>query len=336
MKRVLLVFLVTFLISKLCLSQDLITLKTGEQIHSKIMEVGQTEIRYKKFDNQNGPVYVVLKSDISAILYENGTKDLFNIEQTNPETGKVNPLPENSVIAKEAAPSAKNTGKSRLLIGFSGVLPTGTWPATALSNMGTSSFLKGQGNAVKSYGFGVLIQGNISSHFSLFFDMNAYDYNIFLGSKGQKVTTAWTTSEGAANSSQLYAQLPDNMNFDMQATGLRLGGKYIIGNNKIRPWAGAAFGYYKWTANYYNKEKTSSWGKDEGFVTGLTFQLGVDFELMPGIIITPFADLASPAVTYKMKDLIYKQWDIEYDSPIMGTSRLGLTVSFSPISPAKK
>lgn len=336
MKRVFIVFLVTFSLSKICLSQDIITLRTGEQIRSKILEIGQTEIKYKKFDNQNGPVYVVVKSDISNILYENGTKDFFSNEQTKSETGKVNPMSENVVTAKEAVPSPAKTGKSRFLIGFSGVWPTGTWPATALSNMGTSSFLKGQDNAVKSYGFGVLIQGNISNHISLFFDINAYDYNIYLGKKGQQVTTAWTTAEGAQYSSQLYAVLPSDMNFDMQATGFRLGGKYIIGTNKIRPWGGAAFGFYKWTANYFNGNKTQSWGKDDGFVSGLTFLLGIDFELMPGIIITPFADLASPVATYKMKDLIYKQWDVQDDNPIMGTSRLGLTLSFSPVSGKKK
>jgi hypothetical protein len=343
MKRVLLVFLVTFLISKLCLSQDLITLKTGGQIRSKIMEVGQTEIRYKKFDNQNGPVYVVLKSDISAILYENGTKDLFNTEQTKTETGKVNPVPENSVIAKEVAPSAKNTGKSKFLIGFSGVLPTGTWPATALTNMGTTSFLKGQGNAVKSYGFGIFIQGKISNHFSLFFDINAYDYNIFLAKKGSDVQTVWTVEESAthwdetgAPQIQYVHNLPTDVHFDMQATGFRLGGKYVIGNNNIRPWAGAAFGFYKWTANYYNEDKTKSYGKDDGFVTGLTFLIGIDLEPMAGIVISPFVDLASPVATYKMTGLFYPQWDIEYNSHIMGTNRIGVTISFSPISPAKK
>ena len=336
MKRTLLVFLATLLISKLCFSQDLITLKTGEQIRSKIMEVGQTDIKYKKIDNQNGPVYVVVKSDISNILYENGTKDVFNTDQPKTVTGNLNPVSGNTISAKTKVSSSDNTGNSKFLIGFSGVLPTGTWPATALSNMGTSSFLKGQDNAVKSYGFGVLIQENISNHISLFFDINAYDYNIYLGKKGQQVSTAWTTAEGAQYSSQLYAVLPSDMNFDMQATGFRLGGKYIIGTNIIRPWGGAAFGFYKWTANYFNGDKTQSWGKDDGFVTGLTFLLGIDFELMPGIVITPFADLASPVATYKMKDLIYKQWDVQDDNPIMGTSRFGLTLSFSPISGKKK
>jgi hypothetical protein len=59
-------------------SQDVITQKTGEDIQAKILEVNQTEIKYKKFDNQTGPTFTVLKSDVQMIRYENGTKDIFN------------------------------------------------------------------------------------------------------------------------------------------------------------------------------------------------------------------------------------------------------------------
>jgi len=59
-------------------SQDVITQNTGEDIQAKILEVNQTEIKYKKFDNQTGPTFNVLKSDVLMIRYENGTKDIFN------------------------------------------------------------------------------------------------------------------------------------------------------------------------------------------------------------------------------------------------------------------
>lgn len=59
-------------------SQDVITQKSGEDIQAKILEVNQTEIKYKKFDNQNGPTFTLLKSDVLMIRYENGTKDIFN------------------------------------------------------------------------------------------------------------------------------------------------------------------------------------------------------------------------------------------------------------------
>ena len=40
-------------------SQDLITKRTGEDIKAKVTEVGQTEIKYKKYDNPDGPVYSI-------------------------------------------------------------------------------------------------------------------------------------------------------------------------------------------------------------------------------------------------------------------------------------
>ena len=65
-------------ISITAFSQDVITQKSGEDIQAKILEINQTDVKYKKFDNQNGPTFTLLKSDILMIRYENGTKDIFN------------------------------------------------------------------------------------------------------------------------------------------------------------------------------------------------------------------------------------------------------------------
>jgi hypothetical protein len=59
-------------------SQDVITKKSGEDVQSKILEVNQTEVKFKKFDNREGPTFTILKSDVLMIRYENGTKDIFN------------------------------------------------------------------------------------------------------------------------------------------------------------------------------------------------------------------------------------------------------------------
>ncbi len=69
-------------------SQDIITTKTGEDILAKIFEVGHTEIKYKKFDNQDGPMFTLLRSDVLMIRYENGTKDIFTEE---PKSNAVSP-----------------------------------------------------------------------------------------------------------------------------------------------------------------------------------------------------------------------------------------------------
>jgi len=64
--------------STLSFSQDIITTKAGEDILAKISEVGHTEIKYRKFDNPDGPMFTLLRSDVLMTRYENGTKDVFN------------------------------------------------------------------------------------------------------------------------------------------------------------------------------------------------------------------------------------------------------------------
>ena len=77
MKKVF-ILLLTFLFAYAANSQDLIIRKDGEEINSKVLEVNLEIIKYKKFDNPNGPTFEISKSDVFLIKYENGTKDVFN------------------------------------------------------------------------------------------------------------------------------------------------------------------------------------------------------------------------------------------------------------------
>lgn len=58
-------------------AQDVIVKKDGSTILSKVLEVNQKDIRYKKYSNQNGPTYTIDKSEIMTVNYENGEKDDF-------------------------------------------------------------------------------------------------------------------------------------------------------------------------------------------------------------------------------------------------------------------
>ena len=58
-----------------CLSakaQDIIKFRNGEEVKAKVVEVTSYEIRYKRIDNPNGPVYIDSVRDIASITYENG------------------------------------------------------------------------------------------------------------------------------------------------------------------------------------------------------------------------------------------------------------------------
>jgi len=51
---------------------DVIIKTNSEKIEALIQEVSDTEIRYKKANNPNGPMFVIKLSEISSILYANG------------------------------------------------------------------------------------------------------------------------------------------------------------------------------------------------------------------------------------------------------------------------
>lgn len=52
-------FLVAAFASMVCIqAQDVITKRNGDEILAKILEVNPTEIKYKRYDNPDGPLYV--------------------------------------------------------------------------------------------------------------------------------------------------------------------------------------------------------------------------------------------------------------------------------------
>jgi len=77
MKYILLFILFVFS-SNIIKAQDTLSMRSGENMLVKIIEVGTTEVKYKKQDNLNGPVFSILKSDLLVIKYENGTKEDFS------------------------------------------------------------------------------------------------------------------------------------------------------------------------------------------------------------------------------------------------------------------
>lgn len=75
------VFIVMLSSASMLSAQDIITLRTGETIDGKVSEVGINEVKYYKYSNLQGPVYVAAKADVSQILYENGSRDVFTTTQ---------------------------------------------------------------------------------------------------------------------------------------------------------------------------------------------------------------------------------------------------------------
>jgi hypothetical protein len=76
--------------------QDKLIKKDSVKLEVKIIEISDTEIKYKMFDNPEGPLYINPKSDFVRAEYKNGTADIFknNAVETLEKTSSSNSSPE--------------------------------------------------------------------------------------------------------------------------------------------------------------------------------------------------------------------------------------------------
>ena len=79
MKAILIGTLITLLMAWNinCFAQDTILQRIGEPLFSKVTEVSSTSIKYKRFDNLEGPVYVIDRDLVTFVKYKNGAVDSF-------------------------------------------------------------------------------------------------------------------------------------------------------------------------------------------------------------------------------------------------------------------
>lgn len=76
-------------------SQDTIFFTKQSPLVVKVTEIENTKVKYRKFENLEGPVYSVEKSEIASIHYKNGTVDSF--KAATPEINK-KPLDKNELL----------------------------------------------------------------------------------------------------------------------------------------------------------------------------------------------------------------------------------------------
>lgn len=76
MKKIVLALFIFF--PAFLFAQDVIYLKNGTEIKAHVKEVGVYDIRYKRADNADGPMMVLMKTEVNKIKYENGSTDVFN------------------------------------------------------------------------------------------------------------------------------------------------------------------------------------------------------------------------------------------------------------------
>lgn len=59
-------------------AQDVIITRDAKRVEAKILEVSSSEIKYKEFNNLEGPTFVLTTGEINTIIYQNGTVKVFD------------------------------------------------------------------------------------------------------------------------------------------------------------------------------------------------------------------------------------------------------------------
>lgn len=76
-------------------SQDTIYKTNGEIVIAKILEVWPNEVKFKKFDFMEGPVFIENKSELKKINYFNGLKEVFEKREHSTQASGITPAPIN-------------------------------------------------------------------------------------------------------------------------------------------------------------------------------------------------------------------------------------------------
>jgi len=87
------VFIFTFFCVSIAntFAQDVITLRNGDEIKALVQEIGDEDVKYKMYENPNGPNYTLKKSGIFMIRYANGSRDVFTDNAAPVTSAPANP-----------------------------------------------------------------------------------------------------------------------------------------------------------------------------------------------------------------------------------------------------
>jgi hypothetical protein len=104
MKKVILIVVLT-IAHLYSFAQDRLVKKDKTEIKAKVLEITDTDIKYKKFENLNGPTYSIKKKELSVIIYANGQLETFDVEVAD--------KPKVETAAAPVIEEKKSTGNSK-------------------------------------------------------------------------------------------------------------------------------------------------------------------------------------------------------------------------------
>ena len=183
MKKLLISFFILFSVQNLS-SQDIIILKNTEEISSRIIEITDTHVKYKKYSNLDGPIYNIIKTDVFMIKYENGEKEVFtsNNKPAQNQEQKSNSEQDYSQVKTTIAKSQQSLRRRNFEIGIRPELSVGSLIVRDLSEKSTGfgpSFGGGVffDKYVKPTSTWLIGSGVNYMHSAYFFDNSEFRFN---------------------------------------------------------------------------------------------------------------------------------------------------------------
>ncbi|MEG2065039.1 MAG: hypothetical protein RRY23_07860 [Alistipes sp.] len=85
MKKLILCLAASALFVGTAAAQDIIIKHNGEEVQSKVVEIGDTQIKYRKFANPTGPIYSIASSEVFVVKFENGAKEVITAAESAPQ-----------------------------------------------------------------------------------------------------------------------------------------------------------------------------------------------------------------------------------------------------------
>ena len=126
-------FFIFLIVSQFSFSHDTIVMRNKLTVLAKIIEINQDEVKYKRWEMQNGPDYSEQKSKINCINYRNGMVDKMETippvsagnDYVRPEQPAQITKPRKEKIIRPVTPFLRNAGIGLAAVGI-GFIAIGT------------------------------------------------------------------------------------------------------------------------------------------------------------------------------------------------------------------
>lgn len=153
-------------------SQDRLFFLNGDETDVKITEVSSSEVKYKRLDNQEGPTFSTLKSELFMIKYANGQKEMIAAATPEPTQPATTEAAVTEQQYSETATTTPSSGLSSAVVipnepMASSTSATDKWGRTEAENRSLykkkivkGGILMGTGVGVASVGAGLFAIGN--------------------------------------------------------------------------------------------------------------------------------------------------------------------------------